>query len=156
AADALATARLHVPELAAATRSRLAAALTPQAVTANPVDVANGADSAPGAIAECADIILADPAIDALLVVGMFGGFALRFSDTLAEAEAAAGDRFAGLVAKHGKPIVLHSLFAPLRPEALRRARRGAIPLHDSIEMAALALGALADYSDWLRRPMRR
>src|SRR6185295_7070762 len=92
AADALATARLHVPELAAATRSRLAAALTPQAVTANPVDVANGADSAPGTIAECADIILADPAIDALLVVGMFGGFALRFSDTLAEAEAAALD----------------------------------------------------------------
>ena len=155
AADALAAVGLQLPELAPATRAQLAAVLTPQAVTVNPVDVANGADSAPGAIAECADIILADPAIDALLVVGMFGGFALRFSDTLADAEAAAGDRFAGLIAKHGKPIVLHSLFAPLRPEALRRARRGGIPLHSSIEMAALALGALAEYSDWLRRPPR-
>jgi acetyltransferase len=85
----------------------------------------------------------------------MFGGFALRFSDTLAEAEAAAGNRFAGLLAEHGKPIVLHSIFAPLRPEALERARRSGIPLHGSIEMAALALGALAEYSDWLRRPPR-
>ncbi len=155
AADALATAGLQLPELASTTRARLAAVLTPQAVTANPVDVANGADSAPGVIAECADVILADPGIDALLVVGMFGGFALRFSDTLAEAEAAAGDCFAELIAKHRKPIVLHSLFAPLRPEALRRARRGGIPLHGSIEMAALALGALAEYSDWLKRPPR-
>lgn len=155
AADALAAAGLELPELAATTRERLAAALTPQAVTVNPVDVANGADSAPGVIAECASIILADPGIDALLVVGMFGGFARRFSETLATAEAEAGDRFAGLLAEHGKPIVLHSIFAPRRPEALQRARRGGIPLHGSIEMAALALGALADYSDWLRRPPR-
>lgn len=155
AADALAAAGLQLPELAAATRERLAAALTPQAVTVNPVDVANGADSAPGVIAECASIVLADPGIDALLVVGMFGGFALRFSETLADAEAAAGDRFAGLLAEHGKPIVLHSIFAPLRPEALQCARRGGIPLHGSIEMAALVLGALADHSDWLRRPPR-
>lgn len=155
AADALATAGLQLPALAAGTRERLAAALTPQAVTVNPVDVANGADSAPGVIAECADIILADPAVDALLVVGMFGGFALRFSDTLADAEAAAGDRFGSLLAKHGKPIVLHSIFAPVRPEALERARRAGIPLYGSIETAALSLGALADYSDWLRRPPR-
>ena len=155
AADALAAAGLHLPEFAAATRKRLAAVLTPQAVTVNPVDVANSADSAPGVIAESADIILADPEVDALLVVGMFGGFALRFSDTLAGAEAAAGHRFAGLLAKHGKPIVLHSIFAPLQPEALQHARRGGIPLHGSIEMAALSLGALADYSDWLRRPPR-
>ena len=155
AADALTAAGLQLPQLAAATRARLARALTPQAVTVNPVDVANGADSAPGVIAECADIILADPGIDALLVVGMFGGFALRFSDTLGDAEAAAGDRFAALLAEHGKPIVLHSIFAPLRPEALERARRSGIPLHASIDMAALSLGALAEYSDWLRRPPR-
>ena len=155
AADALAAAGLQLPALAPATRERLAAVLTPYAVTMNPVDIANGADSAPGVIADCASIILADPGIDALLVVGMFGGFALRFSDTLADAEATAGDRFASLVAEHGKPIVLHSIFAPLRPEALQRARRGGIPVHGSIEMAALSLGTLADYSDWLRRPPR-
>jgi acyl-CoA synthetase (NDP forming) len=155
AADALGALGLQLPELASATRERLAAVLTPQAVTANPVDVANGADSAPEVIAECADIILADPGVDALLVVGMFGGFALRFSETLAGAEAAAGARFASLVGAHGKPIVMHSIFAPLKPEALERARAGGIPLQSSIEMAALALSALADYSDWRRRPPR-
>jgi acetyltransferase len=54
-------------------RAQVGGVLTPQAVTVNPVDVANSADSAPGVIAECADIVLADPAVDALLVVGMFG-----------------------------------------------------------------------------------
>jgi len=156
AADALAAAGLQLPVLAATTQARLSAVLTPQAVTANPVDVANGADSAPAVIAECAAIILSDPQVDALLVVGMFGGFALRFSETLADAETAAGDRFAGLLTEHGKPIVLHSIFAPLKPDALLRARRGGIPVHGSIEMAALALCALADYSDWRRRPPRR
>jgi len=155
AADALGDAGLELPELATATRARLAAALTPQAVTANPVDVANGADSAPGVIAECAGIILADPGIDALLVVGMFGGFALRFSDALADAEAAAGARFAALLGEHGKPIVMHSIFAPLKPEALERVRTGGIPLYASVEIAALALSALAEYSDWRRRPLR-
>jgi acetyltransferase len=153
AADALGAAGMQLPELAPATRARLAAVLTPQAVTVNPVDVANGADSAPEVIAECAGIILADAGVDALLVVGMFGGFALRFSETLADEEAAAGARFAALVSEHRKPIVMHSIFAPLRPEALVRARRGGIPLHGSIEMAALALSALAEYSEWRRRP---
>jgi len=155
AADALGALGLQLPELAPATRERLAAVLTPQAVIANPVDVANSADSAPGVIAECADIILADPAIDALLVVGMFGGYALRFSETLAAAEATAGTRFAALLGEHGKPIVMHSIFAPRKPEALEHARAGGIPLHGSIEMAALALSALAEYSEWRRRPRR-
>jgi len=155
AADALAAEGLVVPELAASTRERLAAALSPHAVTANPVDVANTADAGPGVIAEAADILLSDPDIDALLVVGMFGGFALRFSPTLSDAEIAAGDRFATLPRAHGKPILLHSIFAPLWTEPLQRARRGGIPLSGSIEMAALALGALADRSDWLRRCAR-
>jgi len=153
AADALTQAGLKLCALDAATRQRLAAALSPLASTANPVDIANSGDRGPGVIAECAEILLADPQVDGLLVVGMFGGFAIRFSETLAEAEASAGTRFAGLLAKHGKPIIMHSIFARLQPEALRRVRRGGIPLHDSIEMAALTLGMLADYSDWIRRP---
>jgi acetyltransferase len=153
AADALAASGLVIPELEAGTRERLRAVLSPHAVVANPVDVANTADAGPGVLAEAADILLSDASVDALLVVGMFGGFALRFSATLAEAEAAAGDRFATLPAAHRKPIILHSIFAPLWPEPLRRVRQGGIPLSGSIEMAALAMGALADYSDWLRRP---
>src|SRR5258708_12178729 len=43
--------------------------------------------------------------------------------------------------------------YTTLFRSALQRARRGGIPLHESIETAALTLGALADYSDWLRRP---
>ena len=85
----------------------------------------------------------------------MFGGFALRFSETLTESETAAGGRFANLLTKYGKPIVMHSIFAPLQPEALVHVRRGGIPLHASIEMAALCMGALGEYSDWRRKPPR-
>jgi acetate---CoA ligase (ADP-forming) len=155
AADALVQAGLELCELGAATRNRLAAVLLPIASMVNPVDIASTADAGPGVIAECADILLADPQVDGLLVVGMFGGFAIRFSETLAHAEAAGGRRIAGLVAKFGKPIVVHSIFAPLQPEALQHVRRGGIPVHDSIEMAALTLGMLAERSDWLRRPPR-
>lgn len=82
AADALTEQGMQLPRLSRQTRERLAAILPPAAALGNPVDVAGGTDSNPEVFADCAEAILYDPSVDALLVVGLFGGYAIRFSET--------------------------------------------------------------------------
>jgi acetate---CoA ligase (ADP-forming) len=147
ATDALVEAGLTIAKLNASTRENLAAILPSAASLINPVDVAGGSDSKPGVLADCADILLGDTHVDAVLMVGLFGGYSIRFSPKLKEAELKASERIGTLVNKHNKPIIIQSLYTPMKTEPLERVRELGVPVYASVETAAQCLTALVEYS---------
>lgn len=150
AADVLSDQGLKIPELAKPTRQKLADLLRPNASLHNPVDVAGSADSNPGLFADCARILLESDQIGGLLVVGLFGGYGLRFAEQLRFIEEDAAHRMGKLVRETGKPIVLHSMYNFARPHALDLLRYYGIPVFDSMEIACKCIAALSQYGHYL------
>ena len=152
AADRLAEAGLELATLADDTRARLAALLFPQASTLNPVDVAGSTDANPALLADCLALAAADENVDAVFLVGMFGGYARRFAEHLLGDEMRGAEAILELAARCGKPIVLYSLYAPVKPPALRRLHEAGLPVYASIEHAVRVLAALAERGEHLAR----
>ncbi|MFI5399576.1 MAG: acetate--CoA ligase family protein [SAR324 cluster bacterium] len=152
AADALVEHGLSLAPLGAETKRRLAALLPPTAALANPVDVAGGTDANPALFHDCARILMADGGVDGLLVTGLYGGYGVRFSQSLTGIELETSDRIAGLCRESGKPLLVHSLYASLpaglRPAPLSRLREAGIPVHDSLERAVRCMQALAEFGE--------
>ena len=155
AADELDGMGVAIPGLDLQTRQRLRALLPPSAAVNNPVDVAGGTDSDPGLFADCAEVLLADPNVDALLIVGLFGGYALRFSESLAGGEQVCAERLAALPAKYAKPLMLQSLYEPARTGPLVHLRQAGIPVFESIDEATHCISAVVNYSAAQRRLSR-
>ncbi len=151
AADILSDFGLELPELSANTVAKLKKILPPAASFANPVDVAGGTDADPSLFADCADAILKDPNIGGLLVVGLFGGYGIRFAESLALKEEDAAHQMGKMVAKRNKPIVMHSLYNSARPHSLDLCRYYNIPVYDSLDVACRCIGVLAEYGNYLK-----
>jgi acetyl coenzyme A synthetase (ADP forming)-like protein len=145
ASDRLAEAGVELAVLSDATRRQLAEVLVPQASLANPVDVAGSSDARPSVLADCLRIVAADESVDAVFLVGMFGGYYLRFAETLLGDEMRGAEAMIELARDCGKPVVVHSLYAPVKPPALRRLREAGLPVYASIEHAVRVLAALAE-----------
>ncbi len=150
AADILTDLSIEVPELAAATRNKLAKFLPQAASMRNPVDIAGGADADPTIFADCADILLKDKNIHGLLIVGLFGGYGIRFSESLGLMEEDAAHRLGKLVAKTKKPIIVHSLYGSEKSHPLHLLRYYNIPVYDSLDVASKCMGALGEYETYL------
>ncbi|HIE07366.1 MAG TPA: acyl-CoA synthetase, partial [Desulfarculaceae bacterium] len=118
-ADELTDLRVNMPEISEKTQDKLRAILPHAAATANPIDVAGGADDNPQILAECARILLHDPNIGGVLVVGLFGGYSIRFSESLAYAEEDTAHQLGKLVTETNKPIIMHSLYSFAKPHSL-------------------------------------
>ncbi len=150
--DRLSDAGLEVAELSEATRKRLAAILLPQAALANPVDVAGTSDADPEVLARCMEIVAEDDNVDAVFLVGMFGGYHTRFAESLLGGEMRAAEWMIELGRRCGKPLVVYSLYAPIKPPALRRLHEAGLPVYASIEHAVKVLQALAERGLYLQR----
>ncbi|MBA1145212.1 acetate--CoA ligase family protein [Mesorhizobium neociceri] len=152
AADALSERGLALAPLSEETRRRLADVLPQAASVANPVDVAGGTDADPLVFAACAEILLQDPMVDGLLISGLYGGYAARFSQELLAAEIDATNVIGEMPRRFGKPVVVHSLYSALqadqRPLPLLEMRQAGIPVHSSLETAVRCMQALADYGE--------
>jgi acetyltransferase len=155
ASDVLSENGINIPKLMKPTRQKLSELLLPNASLDNPVDVAGSADSNPGIFADCARILLKSPQINGLLVVGLFGGYGLRFAESLRFIEEDAAHRMGKLVRETGKPIVLHSLYNHVRPHALDLLRYYGIPVFDSVENACKCIAALSEYGHYRGRSHR-
>ncbi|MFC1849598.1 acetate--CoA ligase family protein, partial [candidate division CSSED10-310 bacterium] len=129
------------------TQTRLREILPPNASVRNPIDVAGGTDSNPAIFADCAKILLEDKAIGGLLIVGLFGGYAIRFADVLRFMEEDAAHRMGKLIKK---PIVLHSLYNFARPHSLELMRYYNIPVYDSLEIACKSIEVLSRHGHFL------
>ncbi|GAA3894172.1 acetate--CoA ligase [Halomonas cibimaris] len=154
AADRLAEAGLELATLTADCQARLSAALSAQASTVNPVDVAGATDAHPALLATCMAIVAADPGVDAVLLVGMFGGYARRFDESLADDEMRGAETMVELAGTAVKPVVVYSLYAPVKPPALTRLRTAGVPVYASIEKAVSVLAALSERGAYLDRPV--
>jgi acetyltransferase len=150
ASDTLTDLGVAIPELSKKTQTRLGKILPAAASVPNPVDVAGGTDADPSVFADCAEIILKDSNVGGLLIVGLFGGYGIRFAESLMSLEEEAAHRMGKLVKKHNKPIVLHSLYTPEKTKPLELLRHYDIPVYGSIEIAAKCTSVLAEYGKHL------
>ncbi len=145
AADRIAEAGLELAELATTTRARLAEILFAQASLNNPVDVAGTSDANPEVMARCIEIVGADAGVDAVMLVGMFGGYHIRFDQSLLGSEIRCAAAMVEYAASCSKPLVVHSIYAERRPVALSLLRESGIPVHGSIENGVEVLRALSE-----------
>ncbi|HRF43850.1 MAG TPA: acetate--CoA ligase family protein [Candidatus Competibacteraceae bacterium] len=152
ASDRLSEAGLQLAGLEPVTRERLRAVLFPQASLANPIDVAGSTDAHPRLLAACAEILGQDRNVDQVFLVGMFGGYGIRFAQELAGQELDAAKELAAIKQQSGKPLVVYSLYAPLKPEPLEVLRGSGIPVYDSIEHAVEVLAALSERGEFAQR----
>jgi len=152
ASDILTDLGVDIPPLSEKTQARLREILPDAASVPNPVDVAGGTDSDPSLFADCARIILKDNNIGGLLIVGLFGGYGIRFAESLALKEEDAAHQMGKMVRKRNKPIVLHSLYNYERPHSLELLRYYNIPVYDSLEVACRCVNALATYGNYLKK----
>jgi acetyltransferase len=151
AADLLTDLGVKIPELSEKTQQNLKKVLPAAASVPNPVDVAGGTDADPSIFADCAKIILNDPAVGGLLIVGLFGGYGIRFAESLTLMEEDAAHRMGKMVRSRNKPIVLHSLYTSEKPHALDLLRYYNIPVFDSLDISVKCISALAEYGDYLK-----
>lgn len=151
AADLLTDFGVTIPELSQKTREKLRSILPRAAAVRNPVDVAGGTDADPTIFAQCADIILKDANIGGLLIVGLFGGYGIRFAEVLALQEEDAAHQMGKLVKKRNKPIVLHSLYNSEKPHSLHLLRYYGITVYDSLDIACKCISALARRGNYLK-----
>jgi acetyltransferase len=151
ASDRLIEAGLELAELGEATKKRLAAILLPQASLVNPVDVAGSSDAHPALLADCMEIVADDPNVDAVFLVGMFGGYHIRFAEDLLGGEMRGAESMIELARRCGKPVVIYSLYGPIKPPALRRLHEAGLPVYTSIEYAVRVLAVLAERGLYLQ-----
>lgn len=151
AADILTDYGIVLPPLEERTQKKLRSILPPAASVVNPVDVAGGTDADPSLFAECAHIILNDPHVGGMLLVGLFGGYGIRFAESLSLKEEDAAHQMGKMVAKRHKPIVIHSLYNSERPHSLELCRYYNIPVYDSLDIACKGIAVLAQYGNYLK-----
>ena len=110
ASDRLAEAGLELAELSEHTRRRLGEILLPQASLVNPVDVAGSSDANPALLAECMEIVAEDDNVDSIFLVGMFGGYSIRFAEDLLGGEMRGAESMIELARRFDKAVVVYSL----------------------------------------------
>jgi len=151
AADVLTDLGVDIKPLSRKTQGRLREILPAAASVTNPVDVAGGTDANTPLFADIARILLEDHQVGGLLLVGLFGGYGIRFAETLAIGEEDAAHQMGKMVRQYDKPIVVHSLYKFARPHAIDLLRHYTIPVNDSLEVACKCVGALSWYGKYLR-----
>lgn len=151
AADVLTDLGVEIPELSEKTQEKLREILPGAATVRNPVDVAGGTDSDPTVFADCAEILLRDANVGGLLIVGLFGGYGIRFAESLALMEEDAAHRMGKMVRKRKKPIILHSLYNSEKPHSLHLLRYYGIPVYGSLDISCKCIGILAQYGNFLK-----
>ena len=141
AADACEAAGLSVPELSEATQAALRGGLPAAAGVRNPVDMM--ASAGPDAYQQALGILLADPDLDAVIVV---------CTPTHAAPIDGVAEALAAVVADgQDKPIVANLVGREGIPPSLQGEH--AVPCFPFPETAAQALARAAWYAEWRRRP---
>ena len=157
AVDALQEMGVPLARLAPETSAGLRRLLGPAAAVRTPVDVAGAADADPGAFARALEVLAGDPAVGVVLLVGLFGGYAIRFAEGLADAECEAARSMTATMRSLGKGLVAHSQYASHESSALDALREAHVPVIASLDVACRAAaevqrrGARLARSAWWR-----
>jgi acetyltransferase len=134
---------LKVPELGQPTRERLAAMLPPRCGIGNPVDFAGVAEEEPEIVARVLEVCLADAAIAGAVFAGHFGGYVKIATAELGRREVAGAHAILETVARHAKPVIVHTIYAGEPLPALAAFTAAGLPTYRSLEASAKAMAAL-------------
>ena len=151
AADACARHGLDVVTLPDPTRARLAESMLPQSHTSNPVDFAGAAEADLWSYVRVAELLVQEPTVDALVIVGaLFGGYGELFDQ--ADLEVAVANALGEVARNSAKPVVLHTPYLFEQTESIVALKRGGIPVYLSAETAVTCLAKHAEYCEKRRR----
>ena len=142
-ADALTARGIELAKISDHAQGALRDLLGAAASVTNPIDVAGATDSDPTVFADAVDILMSDPAVGLVLIVGLYGGYHRRFTAGLQRAEDATAARLLQLTAKHHVPLVVQSCYASETIANHDRLRAGGIPVLGSIDHAVRVVAAL-------------
>ncbi len=148
--DAAVRAGLEVPILCGETQGALRSFMPTRATATNPVDVAGAADEDPLAFAWLTEACLKDPAIDGVMITGLFGGYRWLLSAEFGPREEAAARELGRLVRHYKKPVLMQSIYARHDIPALHILREEGIPYYESIETTCRAMAALSEVGTFL------
>lgn len=143
AADALADAGVALAAVSDATQQALREILGTAAAVHNPVDVAGATDADPAVFADCIRTLVADPEVGMVLIVGLFGGYHVRFDPRLAAAEDATARELLTISADSGIPLLVQSCYAAEDLGNHNLLREGGVQVVASIDHAVRAVTAL-------------
>lgn len=149
AVDALADMGVPLAKLSEGTREALRGLLGRAASVANPVDLAGASDGDPEVFGRTLEIMAADPAVGGVLLVGLFGGYGIRFAEELTAGEECAAAVMAAAMQRHDKPLVVHSMYASHRSSPLTVLGEAQVPVIESLDVACRCIG-----ETWLRGRM--
>jgi acetyltransferase len=146
ATDAAERFGLEAPVLSDETQEKLRAILMPHCPIKNPVDLAGTPEADMWVFDRCAKVLLDDPDVDGLIIVGLYGGYK-DLSEEFRSLEQQVAESISERVAKSDKPVVMHSIYQPQNPESLEYISDHGIPVYGTIEAAMRAMGALVGYA---------
>jgi len=149
--DAAIRAGLEVPILCAETQQSLRELMPARATSTNPVDVAGAADEDPLAFAWLTEVCLKEPAVDGVIITGLFGGYRWLLSEDFGPREEAAARELGKLVRHYNKPVLVQSIYARHDIPALRILREEGVPYYESIEITCRAMAALSEIGMFLQ-----
>jgi acetyl coenzyme A synthetase (ADP forming)-like protein len=147
ATDAAVHFGLELAELGADTRAKLQAVLPKEASVRNPVDAI--ATAGPEEYRACTELVLADPNVDAVLVIFV--------SPVMIDAEQVAHAVVAGIAAARpqapNKPVLSCFMGKHKGDVGLQVLRSASVPVYPFPEGAAQSLARMARFGEYLRRP---
>ena len=101
------------------------------------MDLAGAADADPEVFGRTLEILAADPAVGGVLVVGLFGGYGIRFAPELTAGEETAATAMAAVMKRHDKPLVVHTMYASHRSSPLSLLGADHVPVIESLDWRA-------------------
>jgi acyl-CoA synthetase (NDP forming) len=152
AVDLLAARQLPLASFAPDLSRELTEVLGPHAAAGNPIDMAGAADRRLETFSKVAESVVTQESVGAVLLTGLFGGYAQRFDASLEYSEATVAGRLASLCESAGKPLVVHTVFAAGSNPALDTLRAAGIPTVGSLDTAVRCIEASVERGICLAR----
>ncbi|NDV19487.1 CoA-binding protein [Pseudodesulfovibrio sp. JC047] len=136
---------LNAAVLSEETQKKLRAILKPHCPIKNPVDLAGTPEGDMWVFDRCAEVLLADPDVDGLVIAGLYGGYC-DFSEEFRQLEMDVAKSLADRATKADKPVVMHSMYHAQQPESLVHIMKHGFPVYGSVDAAMRAMGALVGF----------
>jgi len=152
AVDLLAARQLPLANFSPDLSRELTEVLGPHAAAGNPIDMAGAADRQLEIFSRVAESVVTQESVGAVLLTGLFGGYAQRFDASLEYSEATVASRLATLCESAGKPLVVHTVFAAGSNPALDTLRAAGIPTVGSLDTAVRCIDASVERGICLAR----
>ncbi|MCG8532981.1 MAG: acetate--CoA ligase family protein [Desulfovibrionales bacterium] len=137
---------LEAPVLSQETQEKLRDILMPHCPIKNPVDLAGTPEADMWVFDRCLDVLLKDPDVDGVIIVGLYGGYA-DLSEEFRILEMDVAKSMVDQISASDKPVIMHSIYQPQHPECLDYISKNGIPVFGEVETAVRTMGMLSDYN---------